>query len=107
MGGIAGAIFGLLGWSWGAYKWYMTRQSVLFERLKKYLEEDDPRLLDAESALVRIIRRPGPRATYRTPLFSEPTSAFFVAPELELWFRIAGSQSLNRSGVRWRYRGAE
>lgn len=64
------AIIGVLGFSFGVWRWWYFREKVLHKRLKKYLREQDQRLTDAQSYVVDALYRPGGKRFYAEPLFA-------------------------------------
>lgn len=64
------AIIGLAGFSFGVWKWWYSRESVLHKRLEEYLEEQDNRLINARTEVLRLIERPAPSRRFETPLFA-------------------------------------
>jgi hypothetical protein len=79
-GGIAGAvgqfirtysqsIIGLLGFSFGIWRWWRYREHILHKRLDEYLKESDARLTEGTGQLLTAIQRPGPGQTANDPLF--------------------------------------
>lgn len=64
------AIVGLLGISFGVYKWWRYREHILHKRLKEYLEESDKRLREGEHYVLDALRRPGPAYPITVPLFA-------------------------------------
>jgi hypothetical protein len=65
------AFFGLLGFTFGFWRWWRYRERILHERLAKYINESDGRLDAAHSQLLNAIQRPGPSYTFSPPLFSD------------------------------------
>jgi hypothetical protein len=65
----ASALFGLAGFSFGIWRWWYYRESVLHRRLKAYLAEQDRRLYQARSYVLEAIFRPGRKREFARPLF--------------------------------------
>ena len=63
-------LFGLAGFSFGVWRWWYYRESVLHKRLQEYLAEQDRRLHQARSYVLDAILRPGPRREFADPLFA-------------------------------------
>jgi len=66
------ALVGLLGFSFGFWRWWRDRERILHERLDKYIKESDGRLETAQQDLLEAVQRPGPGLRFATPLFAEP-----------------------------------
>ncbi len=64
------ALIGLLGLSFGIYKWWYFRDRALHQRLKAYLSEQDARLKEARSYTLEAINRPGAKRRFAEPLFA-------------------------------------
>lgn len=64
------AIIGLVGFSFGLWKWWYFRERVLHKRLKEYLQHQDERLLHARSYVLEALYRPGPVRRFAEPLFT-------------------------------------
>lgn len=65
-------LFGLAGFSFGVWRWWYYRESVLHKRLQEYLTEQDQRLRHARSDVIEAIMRPGPKRQFTDPLFVVP-----------------------------------
>lgn len=65
------AFFGLLGFSFGFWRWWRYRERILHDRLAKYIKESDGRLDTAHADLLDAIQRPGPSFAFNPPLFAE------------------------------------
>ena len=63
-------LFGLAGFSFGVWRWWYYRESVLHKRLQEYLAEQDRRLRQARSDVIEAILRPGPKRQFTDPLFA-------------------------------------
>ena len=63
-------LFGLAGFSFGVWRWWYYRESVLHKRLQEYLAEQDRRLHQARTYVLEAILRPGPRREFADPLFA-------------------------------------
>jgi hypothetical protein len=66
----ASTIFGLAGFSFGIWRWWYYRESVLHRRLREYLAEQDRRLYQARSHILDAIFRPGRKREFAYPLFA-------------------------------------
>ncbi len=64
------AIVGLLGFSFGVWKWWRFHDRVLHKRLREYLGQQDRRLTDARSYIVEALHKPGAERKFVEPLFS-------------------------------------
>jgi hypothetical protein len=65
------AFFGLLGFTFGFWRWWRYRERILHERLAKYIKESDGRLDTAHADLLNAIQRPGPSFAFSPPLFAD------------------------------------
>lgn len=65
------AFFGLLGFTFGFWRWWRYRERILHERLASYIKESDGRLDTAHAQLLNAIQRPGPSYTFNPPLFAD------------------------------------
>ena len=63
-------IFGLAGFSFGVWRWWYYRESVLHKRLQEYLAEQERRLHQARTYVLEAILRPGPKRRFAEPLFA-------------------------------------
>jgi hypothetical protein len=63
-------IAALASFAFGAWKWWNSRESVLYKRLQEMLAREDLRLKHARADVLRLISRPEPAAKAVTPLFS-------------------------------------
>lgn len=63
-------IFGLAGFSFGVWKWWYYRESVLHRRLQEYLAEQEKRLHQARAYVLEAIQKPGPKRRFAGPLFA-------------------------------------
>src|SRR5262245_22710465 len=63
-------IVGLAGLSFGVWKWWQYRESVLHRRLLDYLTTQDGRLVRARSYVVEALHRPGAERNFAEPLFA-------------------------------------
>jgi len=66
----ANVIFGLAGFSFGVWRWWYYRESVLHKRLQEYLADQDRRLHQARTYVLEAIFRPGPKRQFADPLFA-------------------------------------
>lgn len=64
------AIASLAAVSFGIYKWWWNRESMLMRRMTAVIKERDWRLQDARGDLVRIMSTPGPGKKVTVPLFT-------------------------------------
>jgi tetratricopeptide (TPR) repeat protein len=65
-------IFALASGAFAAWKWYQARESVVFRRLSKILNEEESRLRHARADLMRIVHRPAPGVTVQQPRYALP-----------------------------------
>jgi hypothetical protein len=63
------SIVGLVGVTFGFWRWWRYREHILHKRLAEYLRENDARLAAGTADLVEIIQRPAPGQQFRDPLF--------------------------------------
>ncbi len=63
------SIVGLVGVSFGFWRWWRYREHILHKRLSEYLRENDTRLAAGTAELVEIIQRPAPGQHFKDPLF--------------------------------------
>ncbi|WP_439541850.1 hypothetical protein [Hyphomicrobium sp.] len=63
------AIVGLLGLSFGFYRWWLYREHILHKRLAEYISARDGRLRDVRSQAIEAIQRPAPGQAFDAPLF--------------------------------------
>lgn len=66
----AQAIIGLLGFSFGIWKWWRFHDSVLHKRLREYLNLHDRHLADARTYVVEALHKPGEDRRFAEPIFS-------------------------------------
>lgn len=66
----AQAIIGLLGFSFGVWKWWRFHDRVLHKRLRAYLRLQDERLGDARRYIADALHRPGAERRFAEPLFT-------------------------------------
>lgn len=64
-------IIGLLGFSFGVWRWWLYHERVLHKRLEKYIKESDQRLQPVQEDLIEIIQRPGPSQAFSVPIFAD------------------------------------
>lgn len=64
-------LIGLAGFSFGVYRWWKYRETILHRRLEEYLRESDRRLLDGQAYVLEALRRPAPGQKFKLPLFAE------------------------------------
>jgi hypothetical protein len=62
-------IVGLVGVTFGIWRWWRYREHILHKRLAEYLSESDTRLTQGTAALVEMIQRPAPGQQFKDPLF--------------------------------------
>lgn len=62
-------IVGLLGFSFGAYRWWLYHERVLHKRLDDYISARDARLRDVRSKALETIQRPAPGQGLQAPSF--------------------------------------
>jgi tetratricopeptide (TPR) repeat protein len=62
-------IVGLLGFSFGAWRWWLYHERVLHKRLDDYISARDARLKDVRSKALETIQRPAPGQTAQAPSF--------------------------------------
>ncbi len=63
------SIVGLIGVSFGFWRWWRYREHILHKRLAEYLRENDARLVTGTSDLIALIQRPAPGQQFKDPLF--------------------------------------
>ncbi len=63
-------LIGLAGLSFGIYKWWRYRETILHKRLEEYLRENDRRLLDGQTYVLQALQRPAPGQRFKLPLFA-------------------------------------
>ncbi len=63
------AIVGLLGFSFGFWRWWRYREHILHKRLAEYIGEKDERLRNARAQVLETIQRPAPGQDLKAPLF--------------------------------------
>jgi hypothetical protein len=63
------ALGSLAALSFGIYKWWSNRESMLLRRMEALLSEHDRRLADARPDLIAMITTPGPGKKISVPLF--------------------------------------
>ncbi|WP_072391650.1 hypothetical protein [Hyphomicrobium sp. CS1GBMeth3] len=62
-------IVGLLGFSFGAWRWWLYHDRVLHKRLAEYISSRDSRLRDIRGQALETIQRPAPGQTLVAPSF--------------------------------------
>jgi hypothetical protein len=62
-------IVGLIGVSFGFWRWWRYREHILHKRLAEYLRESDARLVTGTADLIELIQRPAPGQQFKEPLF--------------------------------------
>ena len=62
-------IVGLLGLTFGFWRWCRYREHILHKRLEKYLRDSDARLVEGTAHIIDVIQRPGPGQQLEDPLF--------------------------------------
>jgi len=65
------AIVGLVGVSFGFWRWWRYREHILHKRLAEYLRESDARLETGTAELIDLIQRPAPGQQLKDPLFAD------------------------------------
>lgn len=63
------SIVGLVGVSFGFWRWWRYREHILHRRLAEYLRENDARLATGTADLIELIQRPAPGQQFKDPLF--------------------------------------
>lgn len=63
------SIVGLVGVTFGFWRWWRYREHILHKRLAEYLRENDARLAAGTADIIELIRRPGPGQEFNDPLF--------------------------------------
>jgi hypothetical protein len=63
------SIVGLIGVSFGFWRWWRYREHILHRRLAEYLCENDARLANGTADLIELIQRPAPGQQFKDPLF--------------------------------------
>jgi hypothetical protein len=63
-------LVGLVGVSFGIWRWWRYREHILHRRLAEYLRESDARLTAGTADLVQLIQRPAPGQQLKDPLFA-------------------------------------
>lgn len=64
-------VVGLLGFSFGFWRWWRYREVILHKRLEQYIADSDQRLETAQEDLLEAIQRPGPGLRFAAPLFAD------------------------------------
>lgn len=62
-------LVGLLGFSFGFWRWWRYREVILHKRLAEYIGAREARLQDARAGAVKAIQRPAPGQLQGTPSF--------------------------------------
>lgn len=62
-------IVGLLGFSFGVWRWWLYHERVLHKRLQEYISARDGRLRDVRSQALETIQRPAPGQAFQAPSF--------------------------------------
>src|SRR5262249_893323 len=65
----AHSLIGLVGVTFGIWRWWRYREHILHKRLEEYLNENDARLLHGRDAILKTFDRPGPGKEFQEPLF--------------------------------------
>lgn len=65
------AVVGLVGVSFGFWRWWRYREHILHKRLEEYLRESDGRLSDGTRELLELIQRPSPGQKPKEALFAD------------------------------------
>jgi hypothetical protein len=63
-------IVGLVGVTFGFWRWWRYREHILHRRLAEYLRESDARLVGGTADLIEMIQRPAPGQQFKDPLFA-------------------------------------
>jgi len=98
-------IFGVAGFSFGVWRWWYYRESVLHKRLQEYLAEQETRLRQARSYVLEAMLRPGPKRRFAEPLFAvRPLRALLRRRGWRLLFGVrkieVGADGLLRRALR-------
>lgn len=64
-------VIGLIGGSFGIWKWFTYREKILHKRLTEYLDEQDRRLDHARSDILKALERPAPGKRFSDPIFAD------------------------------------
>lgn len=64
-------LFGLIGTSIAAWKWWEAREANLFRKFEEIIARDEAQLVKARNDLLDVMVRPGPGVRIRPPLFVE------------------------------------
>ena len=62
-------LVGLIGFSFGAWRWWLYHERVLHKRLADYISNRDSRLKDIRSQALEAIQRPAPGQGFTAPSF--------------------------------------
>lgn len=60
---------GLVGVTFGFWRWWRYREHILHKRLEEYLSENDQRLMQGTREVIELIQRPAPGQQLKDPLF--------------------------------------
>lgn len=63
------SIVGLIGVTFGFWRWWRYREHILHKRLAEYLAERDRRLADGTRGIIELIQRPAPGQRFKDPIF--------------------------------------
>lgn len=63
------SIVGLIGVTFGFWRWWRYREHILHKRLAEYIAERDSRLKKSSRGIIELIQRPGPGQRFEEPLF--------------------------------------
>ena len=63
------SIVGLVGVSFGFWRWWRYREHILHKRLAELLQNNDTRLATGTADLIELIQRPAPGQQFKDPLF--------------------------------------
>jgi hypothetical protein len=63
------SIVGLIGVTFGFWRWWRYREHILHKRLAEYLRENDARLATGTADIIELIQRPAPGQQFKDPLF--------------------------------------
>lgn len=62
-------LVGLLGFSFGFYRWWLYRDRILHKRLDEYISARDARLRDVRGQALETVQRPAPGQSLQSPSF--------------------------------------
>ncbi|MEO1544218.1 MAG: hypothetical protein AAFR75_09405, partial [Pseudomonadota bacterium] len=82
----------LAGFSFGIWKWWVYRETILHKRLEEYLAREERRLDQAHKAVISAITTPGIEGPASTPLYATPSLR-------RIFKRLNWEPALNFSGI--------